>query len=339
MAAVARASRVATSTVSKALREDPSIPATRRLEIQKLARTMGYRPNPMVAALMARLHGTRRRNDPHHIAWIDLWPDDREAARTSDFPLMLRGARNRAAALGYEIEVHHAARQGITPERLHTILVSRAQWGIIIPPVPLKMTAYTLDSEGLASVTIGTSLHAPVMHRVAADLYQGCRLACGSLRGQGFRRIGLVLSPGMLERVEGRWLGAYLEEQYHWSRRDRLEPLFINETGRKELVRWLAAGKPDVVLLADAYVEEWLAARPRPPRCAWLRLLANRKSGAMGIDTRPDQLGAAAVELVVGQIHRNERGSPEIPHTLLLEGKWRDGHTDIRTPPCPPKRS
>jgi LacI family transcriptional regulator len=46
------------------------------------------------------------------------------------------------------------------------------------------------------------------------------------------------------------------------------------------------------------------------------------RKGAPAIDTRPDKMGAAAVELVVGQIHRNERGSPQIPHTLLLDGIW-----------------
>jgi len=182
--------------------------------------------------------------------------------------------------------------------------------------------SYELDLEGLASVTIGTSLHEPVMHRVAANLYQGCRLACTRLREQGFRRIGLVLSPGMIERVEGRWLGAYLEEQYRWPVDDRLIPLFPNENGKKELLQWSAGQKPDVVLLADAYVDEWLAALPKAPPRAWLRVLANKRKGVMGIDTRPDKMGAAAVELVVGQIHRNERGSPGIPHTLLLEGVW-----------------
>ena len=57
---------------------------------------------------------------------------------------------------------------------------------------------------------------------------------------------------------------------------------------------------------------------------AWLRRIEKMQRSSMAIDTRPAKMGAAAVELVVGQIHRNERGSPEIPHTLLLEGVWTD---------------
>ncbi|HVU99777.1 MAG TPA: LacI family DNA-binding transcriptional regulator [Verrucomicrobiae bacterium] len=328
MAAIAQAADVATSTVSKALRDDPTIPISRRKEIQRIAAELGYRPNPMVAALMARLHGNRRRNDPHHIAWLDLWPDEREAAGASDFKLMLRGAPERAAELGYQIEAHHVARDGISAARLHQILTSRSQWGVIIPPVPLEVMAYPLDLQGLAAVTIGTSLHRPVMHRVASNLYQGCLLACAKLREKGLRRIGLVLSPRMIERVEGRWLGAYVVDQARQPSKDRLPPLLITQARQDEFKSWFRRYKPEAILIAEAHVEEWLAAAHRnqsPPLVVWLRRLEGMKRNVMAIDTRPDKMGAAAVELVVGQIHRNERGSPPIPHTLLLDGVWESG--------------
>src|SRR5512133_2017725 len=129
MATIAKAVGVTTSTVSKALRDDPALPLARRQQIRRAAKSLGYRPNPLVAALMARLHSRRRRNDPNHIAWIDLWPDETEAARTTDFKLMLRGAEQRANELGYQIEVHHVGRDGTSAARLHQILTSRSQWG------------------------------------------------------------------------------------------------------------------------------------------------------------------------------------------------------------------
>lgn len=326
MATVARAAGVATSTVSKALREDPTIPASRRREIQRLAKSLGYRPDPMVAALMARLHSRRRRNDPHHIAWIDLWPDDQEAARTTDFKLMLRGANQRAGELGYQIEVHHVGREGTSASRLHDILISRSQWGLIIPPVPKEAMAYPLDLEGLTGVTIGTSLHRPVMHRVASNLYQGSQLACQRLRARGFRRIGLVLSPSMNERVEKKWLGAFLAEQAEWPKTDALPPLLAKPDEETRFQRWFERFAPDVVLLAEPQVESWAAnlrgkAASVPP-VAWLRMIESMRGTTLAVDTRPGRMGAAAVELVVAQIHRNERGSPQSPHTLLLDGVW-----------------
>ena len=328
MAGIAKIAGVATSTVSKALREDPTIPAERRQEIQQIAKKLGYRPNPMVAALMARLHGNRRRNDPHHIAWIDLWPDDQEAARTTDFKLLLRGANLRAAELGYQIEVHHVARNAINAARLHEILVSRSQWGLIIPPVPAAATAYPLDLEGLTGVTIGTSLHHPVMHRVASNHFQGSQLACRKLRERGLTRLGLALSPAMSQRVEEKWLGAFLAEQALGPRRERIPPLLVDAVDERNFIAWRERHKPDAILIAEPFVAKWNSqARARqdpPPPVVWLRRIESMDRPAFAIDTRPDKMGAAAVELVVGQIHRNERGSPQIPHTLLLDGVWSE---------------
>ena len=81
------------------------------------------------------------------------------------------------------------------------------------------------------------------------------------------------------------------------------------------------------MLVAEPDVESWiLRARgtPTSPVIAWLRRIESMPRKAFAIDTRPDKMGAAAVELVVAQIHRNERGSPQIPHTLLLDGVWSE---------------
>ena len=40
-------------TISRALRNDPSISTARRAEVKKLAAAMGYRPDPSLSALAA----------------------------------------------------------------------------------------------------------------------------------------------------------------------------------------------------------------------------------------------------------------------------------------------
>ena len=128
----------------------------------------------------------------------------------------------------------------------------------------------------------------------------------------------------MVERVEGKWLGAYLAEQLQWSRAERLQPLFVSANEEEKFFDWLDRSKPDVILIAEPHIEDWLASRKarNNPKTTWLRMLEHMRKDVFAIDTQPEKMGAAAVELVVGQIHRNERGSPEIPHTLLLDGVW-----------------
>lgn len=325
MRAVAKAAGVATSTVSKALRGDPTIPAERRKEIKRVADRLGYRANPLVAALMAQLHSQRRRNDPHHIAWIDLWTKEIQAALGHNGSPALTGARRRAAELGYEIEVHSVARDNISPTRLRQILLTRSQWGVIIPPVPESAMHYALDMGGLTGVAIGTSLREPVMHRVSHNHYQGGLLACQEMRARGFRRIGFVLSPWNDERADGKWRAAYTVQQQLWPARERMPPLLVDATGRAAFESWLEQYRPDALLAAEPFVGTWLKDLGQTRlRVAWLAL-DTIKRDVWGIDYRSEQLGAAAVELVIGQIHRNERGSPQLAHALLIDGLWVGG--------------
>lgn len=324
MATIAKAAGVARSTVSKALRDDSTIPAQRRDEIKQLAEKLGYRPNPLISTLMAQLHGSRRRNDPHHIAWLDLWQN------SSAVPIMkplLAGACERAAELGYNIEVHRPIADGINPDRLRQILNARSQWALIIPPVPESQMRYPLDLSGLAGATVGTSLHEPVMHRVSPNHFHGAQLACAKLRAKGFQRIGLALSPELNFRVEGKWLGAFLAEQQLWPSSHRVPPLLVANGDQGAFRHWLREARPDVVLLAEPQIDGWVksgsrSAKSRVP-VAWLHLESNLK-GVWHVDYHAGRIGAAAVELVIGQIHRNERGSPAIPHVLMLDSSWQE---------------
>jgi LacI family transcriptional regulator len=327
MRQVAQSADFAVSTVSKALRNDPTIPEARCREIQALAKRLGYRPNPMVATLMAQLHNRRRCNDPHHIAWIDLWPSPCDKDVAMGAAPVLMGARERAQEMGYGIEVYPVARDQMSPERLRRVLTSRGQWGMIIPPVPESAMGYPLDLRGLAAVTIGTSLHESALHRVSPNHFQGCALAFEQLGAKGFSRIGLVLSPAMNKRVEGKWLGAFLASQHRLPMTHRVAALIAERDDSQTLARWLRRERPDAVLAAEVFA--WRQAihlnrdQARAPAIGWL-MKQKTPRGLGYLDYRPEQLGRVAVEMVVAQIHRNERSKPTVPQTVLIDAVWRD---------------
>lgn len=189
------------------------------------------------------------------------------------------------------------------------------------------MMGFAPDLRGLAAVTIGTSLREPAMHRVTPNHFQGGVLAFAKLREKGFRRIGLVLSPAMHERVEGKWLGAYLVCLERLPAGDRLTPLLAAQEDYEALAAWRRRERPDAVLVAEEFV--WgPPSRTQPddsrrPAPGWLMWPGNLR-GLGGIDYRFEQLGRVAVEAVVAQIHRNERGSPAIPQTVMIDGVWVD---------------
>ena len=274
---------------------------------------------------MSQMHHHRRRSDPPNLAWLDLWPAGGDGASVMDSAPLLSGARARAQELGYGLEVYSVGVERISPERLRRILVAKGQWGLIIPPVPESDGSFPLDLSGLTGVTIGTSLHEPAMHRVSPNHYQGCVLAWTQLRAMGFRRIGLALTPEMNLRVESKWLGAFLACQQQLPKRERVASLLASTSDQAALARWLRSDSPEAILVAENFPWQKAGSLNGQPRkrlpLAWL-MRQSGQSGLGGLDHRPEQLGRAAVDMVVAQIHRNERGSPAIPHTVLIDAAW-----------------
>jgi hypothetical protein len=51
-----------------------------------------------------------------------------------------------------------------------------------------------------------------------------------------------------------------------------------------------------------------------------------------GINQRQEQVAANAVDLIIGQLHRNEYGPPAVHKTVLTSGIWEgaDSGTPLR---------
>ena len=325
MSEIARRARVAPSTVSRALRDDPAIPLTRRIEIKRLAEELGYHPNPLVSTLMAQVHSGRRVDEPGHIAWIDLWPEGVSTPAVF-MSQILAGAQRRAHALGYQLELHRAGSIPLNPDRLRQILMARSQWGFIIPPVPEQAMHFPLMMAQLSGVTIGTSLAEPALNRVTANHFQSAQLGWDTLHAKGFKRIGLALSPRMNARLNGQWLGGFVAGAARLGLQSLVPPLLVTESEGRKFDAWFREYRPDALLVAEPFVamlaetERGTGARPA---LAWLALEPGAKN-VWGLEYPAEAIGGAAVDMVVGQIHRNERGIPTSPHTLTLDSVWTE---------------
>ncbi len=51
------------------------------------------------------------------------------------------------------------------------------------------------------------------------------------------------------------------------------------------------------------------------------------RRGLSGMKKNSFQIGIMAVDLLVDMLHRNERGVPEMPYMLMVEGSWCEGRT------------
>jgi LacI family transcriptional regulator len=91
------------------------------------------------------------------------------------------------------------------------------------------------------------------------------------------------------------------------------------------LRRWPRAIAPDALIIgwpADQRVSRELG--KFAPTAKRIVTLDWQPGGVSGMDVNNETIAASAVDLVIAQLHRNERGIPASPTTLLLDGTWRE---------------
>lgn len=329
---VARAAGVSLMTVSLALRRDPSIPAATRDRIIGFAERMGYRRNPLVSALMAGLRGWHPRGrEAHVIAYVESYPSDAPPQQLASLRRFYEGATEGAARHGYRLEVFRLGHGGLTEAQLERVLGARGIRGAVFAPFPQTNSALARSWENHALAAVGFSLARPRLHRAVNHQLHSIRLAMTELLARGYRRIGLAIGRHEDARVERNWLSSVLLAQHDHVGTDRSFPLLYEERiDRRALLAWLRRHRPEVVVSTEENVRAMLhAATARGlGRIGFAHMhLTAELAGCTGIDQNNERVGAAAVDLVVEQLHANSYGLPEIPKTVLIEGKWIPGTT------------
>lgn len=90
---------------------------------------MGYQRDPVVASLMTRLPRARRGGYPVLGLITDLPPETSSHYDLSSWA----GARERAAELGYQVEVFHLSQ--MPAPQLNKVLVTRGIEGLLVGPM------------------------------------------------------------------------------------------------------------------------------------------------------------------------------------------------------------
>src|SRR5882757_9576940 len=169
MQQIADAAGVSRMAVSLALRNSPKISAPTTARIRQLADELGYRPNPMVSALMTQLRQARDVKKPSVIAYVTAFPTEGGWRRPGPSVAFHEGARQRAGELGYTLEEWWLRRPGMTERRFCEILNTRDIHGMIVAPLPAGSGELEFDWAHFAAASISYSLPAPELNRVSND--------------------------------------------------------------------------------------------------------------------------------------------------------------------------
>lgn len=322
------------TTVSLALRERPGIPAVTRERIRRIADELGYRPDPMLASLSSYRHERQSNRYRATVAWLTNFPTRTGWRSEEIYQEYFLGARDRAQELGFRLQEFWLREEDMTAARASQILAARGIEGIVVAPQPTAAEVLDLQWEHFSAVVIGYSVASPTLHMVCPNQYRCMKLTMENLLARAYRRIGLVMLQASDDRVDHNWLAGFLVGQQQLAPGDRVPPLFLGQWDEAEFAAWLRRHRPDAIVskCADALPSlRRLGYRlPQDLGAAFLtRVKASREIA--GVNERPLEVGAAAVDYLAGMLHRNERGVPGQPRRLLIEGEWIDGKT-VRRP-------
>jgi LacI family transcriptional regulator len=347
MSDIARGAGVHVTTVSLALRNHPRIPISRRNKIRQLAIDMGYRPDPLLQALIAHRSRTYLRRNPPTLAYVTNWNSRFGWKNVTAHPQFYLGAKARASQLGYNLEHFWLGEPGLHPKRLSQILRTRSVNGLVVASqLPLPNPTSEFEWQYFSAVKIDHVPRQLALHNVTNDHMGIIRLAVKRAVAAGYKRIGLVMHCGWNDCANRLWSAGFLSSQSMVSesaqlpimmfRGAELDPALVSERNFNplatpaEFARWYKQHRPDVILSKSSFVMPSLRELGLrvPDDVAFVDLFLEDTTGELaGVRQNHELVGATAVEILAGQIHLSKLGVPAVATSTLIEGTWFDGQS------------
>lgn len=317
------------STVSLALRNEGTISPTTCAHIQKLARQMGYVPNPVIAAMASKRTGGRRPvTTPVAVIWKNLFDEKTPAVE----PL----AQKRARELGYRLELFR-----LEPGRELTLsrtLFNRGFVGIVLNVLYGYDRLPDFEWEHFSVIKRGRDFFPVPFHTVRHSAFDEIRMALAEIRARGYRRIGTFLIQHDMDHPDDESrLGAVLAAQSRLGPDESaIPPLIIRASDSEEMIpKWFRQHRPDAVLSFHQGGYQILESAGIPVGTevgfASLNVADDRNTDYLGkisgvIDSIPRQM-VRAVDLIDLQVRHHVHGPVDNPTSTLIHPAWNEGQT------------
>lgn len=306
------------------------ISAAVRKRIQMLARRKGYVINPLVGQVFSEARSGRGFQHLGTLAYVTAY----ETADWWRGHATLRGFHGgvveRAQQMGHGVDEFWAHEPGLKGARLTQILRARGIGGVVMAPVPGGNAEGLLDWRHFSVALIGESVKTPRLNRAVPNQRHAMQRALCELTRLGYRRIGLVLRRRYHRMTDYIMMSAFLMFQHGLKKAEGVPVEMPEEWTEDVFMKWFERHRPEAVVGTVRPAREWLAKRgvhcPRDVGLVSFDWDEERQDFA-AVDQSASAVGAAAVDVVLGQMRRNERGIPEIPQTLLVDSVWRAGAT------------
>ncbi|PTX94837.1 LacI family transcriptional regulator [Verrucomicrobia bacterium LW23] len=333
--AVAAAAGVHFSTASLALSDSPKLPKATRERIQAIATELGYKQDAALAALNAYRKVKQNATFQATLAIVTNHPKPDGWRVYVTGAESYTGMQSQASKLGYNLEEFSVANGETDFRVLNRTLTARNISGIIAVPMLQPHARIELDWHKFSAIALGFSMDYPSLHRVASAHLRNTERCMNHLYKLGYRRVGLAMLRQVHERV-ARLHGAGYDTTIRLYPEMARIPFFTPSDYDREytpeaLASWIRRYRIDAVM--TSHQGDLLNFLPkagiRIPEDIGVINLAAAGTGIAetGIHESNEQIGRTAINLLVGMLHRDERGVPRTPIQTLVDGDWVEGNT------------
>jgi len=335
MRELAKKAGVSPATVSLALRNHPRISLKVRERIQSLAEEIGYRPNPVVANLIAQVRAGKTTTYQSTIGAV-LTGELRRCLEVHTFRDWLAACRERAARLGYGFDVFSLPDSRLTPARLAKVLDARRVQGVVVVG-PFQRGVIPPEYDAIwrrsSVVLLGERPVRPTLSCVLNNQFSTTTLAVGELIRLGYRRPALCINPDIDDTLENRFLGGFLAARHGFPPDRHIPPFPFRAGAREEFLLWVKQHRPDAIATLHHEIKGWLeTAGFTIPGDVGLAHLdwAPKLEGWAGTDQNNAQVGWFAIDMLIGQLHRNELAPSPFQQCMFINSTWKPGPS-VRT--------
>ena len=331
--AIAERAGCSRATVSYALNHSKQVSAATRERVHVIAREMGWIPNPELARQMQITRRTRSDFSLPPLGIVSCLPEQKNSGQGSIVALT-EGAIDYAERLGFTVNFLNVSVEGISPNRMKSILTSRGVEGLVfmgtvLPEIPRE---YLEAAQGFAVSIAGHSNASLPYHGALPDLLAAGEMAIKNIHAHGYRRVASLITESVDSPLRWGFEAGVTMGLKESGFGDTLPVMRmgITDDSYDALEDTIFDMRPDSLLGLDYHRSLRLQQRLRAkgldiPLFALDYFPEHQVEG--GIDLMHRRVGRAAVELVVNQLNTAETGVPEIQLSLNVEGVWRDHPT------------
>ncbi len=325
---ISKETKFSVATVSEALRNTGRVKEETRQIILEAAERLGYQRNRFIGDVMSRMRRSQAVQFRGTLAVLESESFHRARDYSRWHKDLFKGATDRADELGFKIEFFQFNTSKRSLSHLQHVLYARGVEGVFLPPFLHSWNFEGIDWSCFSAVQLDYGLENVRMHTVMPDHHPSMINALKRLEGMGYRRPGLFVEHFQDDRILMKWLAGYTAFENRSTRCNCLPVFEPQELNKGNFLDWFYGNRPDVVLGHRGDVIDWLEEEGLsvPGDVGFFSLnLHHTDRETAGFDLLPRQLGAVAIEVLISQIHLQQKGVPQIPQTTSLEAKWVDG--------------